>query len=430
MNYLYISISALSMLSMLWCASRRFGAAFTPISFVVMLELGVKVIFSYLVFATLLDGIYEAASMDKALILSTVYYLFYMVGFLLLSKSFFYRFLLKIDNKITSKSIRPSRSSSVNYTAMLFFLSAILCFFGLVSSEGGWLWVTAPREAYGLNRQGVGIFWAGYVNFISLSFLMLIFNYRNAGNLIKIFILGVFGFMLYFSGSKQSILSAAICFFFLRFFYAKERISATQIYLVLAILAIGFLCLTLIQGSYGSISESLGYFDYLLQTSRYLEIRDSIAKENPMAFFSYFWSFIPRSLFPDKPFEYGPVLISSYLFPGAAETGYTPAYLEWALADLQAGFVGVISLGVMKGALVSSAYNLLIKRKNSLFAFLVCCQLGFSVLNLPGYFELAFFMIVLSLFSVRLIQRIKRKSIVRVTIKLRNVAPSPKLSGI
>lgn len=77
-----------------------------------------------------------------------------------------------------------------------------------------------------------------------------------------------------------------------------------------------------------NVDVVLSYFDQY-QNSIYLlqDIDKGVVKFfNGTVYFSQFWSYIPRGLFPDKPFVYGFLHVNEIYYPGAAESGHTPAF--------------------------------------------------------------------------------------------------------
>jgi hypothetical protein len=405
MDTILLSVGLFLIVIILFYSQNQFGNIINPITFVVMLEFFVKTLASYIVFTVILDQDYDDEYMVEALWKGVIYYSFFFLGVIFLSRGFLYHQFEKIaeHEKFDLKDKKFIRAS--NWIVFTGLSMALVFFCGLITTEGGWLWVASPRDAYGAFRQGAGVYWAGFVNFVAVSYLVFIFSHQEISKTKHFFVLLIFAALLYFSGSKQSTLSVLLCLLFV-FAHKQESISTKAAIAVLGFVGLGFFSLMILQGSFEKFGDALGYFDYLLQTSKYLSEKIHIVALAEFPFLSYFWGFVPRAVFESKPFEYGPVIISSYLFPGAAESGYTPAYLEWALADLQFGYFGVIVLGLCKGALVASAYRAFFNSRNSLFLFLICCHLGFSVFNLPGYFELAFFLIFFTSFGVRSVRKL------------------------
>ena len=76
----------------------------------------------------------------------------------------------------------------------------------------------------------------------------------------------------------------------------------------------------------GNLEEIVKYFDYYVNSANYYKayFQGELPLFQGKIIFTQFWSFIPRSLFPEKPFVYGVLHINEFLFPGAAEETHTP----------------------------------------------------------------------------------------------------------
>jgi hypothetical protein len=83
-------------------------------------------------------------------------------------------------------------------------------------------------------------------------------------------------------------------------------------------------------------------------------------------FISDFWSLVPRSLYPNKPFAYGVVLINEYFFPGAAELTNTPAFGGPIAYFADFGIIGVILFTLFNPIIIirSLLYIKLVKNIN------------------------------------------------------------------
>jgi len=80
-----------------------------------------------------------------------------------------------------------------------------------------------------------------------------------------------------------------------------------------------------------------------------------------VASLSDLWFYVPRVLYPAKPFEYGLSLIYQILFPGMTELGHTPGILPWSLAYLDFGVLGVFVCGVFSGFLKRLSYDFFLR---------------------------------------------------------------------
>jgi hypothetical protein len=155
------------------------------------------------------------------------------------------------------------------------------------------------------------------------------------------------------------------------------------------------LSLLVAQGAYADLLEALDYFkDYVATTASFLGRFDEFGFRFGSASLSDLWFYVPRSIYPAKPFEYGLSLIHQVLFPGMAELGNTPGILPWALPYLDFGTFGVFASGVIGGMFKRLAYEFFLERRNSIFAFVLVMQLAlfpiFIYANLPLSILIAF----------------------------------------
>ena len=58
-------------------------------------------------------------------------------------------------------------------------------------------------------------------------------------------------------------------------------------------------------------------------------------------FFSAIFEYIPRALYPEKPYIYGDVWLSEFLQPSIAERGHTLGGLSFTFSALVGDFFGV-----------------------------------------------------------------------------------------
>jgi hypothetical protein len=139
---------------------------------------------------------------------------------------------------------------------------------------------------------------------------------------------------LYFLGSKNNILILVVISGVYYNFYIK-RISLLGCLLFLFISFSSILGLLYLQGSYDTLFYGMNYFkDYFNTTFKFISRFDEFGFRYGKGWLSSLWFYVPRGLFPDKPFEYGLTLIHRTLFPGYAALGHTPGSLPWSLAYL------------------------------------------------------------------------------------------------
>jgi hypothetical protein len=243
------------------------------------------------------------------------------------------------------------------------------------TSGAGLLWITDSRQAYQSYRAGVGFIYL-MVQW-SLLFSLLYYFWARKPKLRGI-VVGVilFSFVAFFTGSKGNLLSGLVLAGVYYNFYVK-RIPFIVILGAIATVLLIFVSLLILQGSYVDLLSTLSYFrEYTETTGQFLARFDEFGFQWGYGALSDLWFYVPRALYPDKPYEYGIVLINKVLFPGAAELGATPGILAWALAYLDFGVIGVFIAGVTTAFIRRGAYDSFLSHSSNPYAFVLMIQLS------------------------------------------------------
>jgi oligosaccharide repeat unit polymerase len=240
-----------------------------------------------------------------------------------------------------------------------------------VFGGGGWRWITDTRDAYIQNRAGAGPFFASmqWLLILALMYYLCSRYPHKKHHLILLTIL--FALIAYFSGSKGNIMCVGvICIAY--FDYFVRPIPLRGYFIILLIFLTCISALLIVQDSGLNLFQ---YFrDYFDTTAWFISRYDEFEFQYGYATLSGFWSYVPRYLYPDKPFEYGVLLIHKVLFPGRAEFGHTPGILDWTIAYLDFGVIGVFSYGFFNGVWQRVAYEYFLNNRQSFFAFLFAMQ--------------------------------------------------------
>lgn len=268
-------------------------------------------------------------------------------------------------------SRQPSRVRRPFVAALL--AGAALSFALLMVSSGvGTLWLTDTREAYQLYRRGVGHWWLMYQWFVMAAFFAMLALRRDVppthGRLLATTV--VFAALLYFSGSKSAVLSVLIvAMLYAHYFIAPIRASSALLFAVLAVTL--FLVQLVVAGVYGDLISAGTYFvDYFFYGAEFLSRSDEIGHRYGAGWLSSLWFYVPRALYPGKPYEYGLTLIHQKLFPGMAEDGTTPGMMVWALSYLDFGAFGVAMEGFVLGSFQRAVF-LNFRRRRGIAMFTV-----------------------------------------------------------
>lgn len=210
----------------------------------------------------------------------------------------------------------------------LFFFAMYVIFFILtmVIGGGGELWLFNTREAYQFYRVGAGVFYAFSITFLALSYGFFAFSFIK--KTISIYAVIIFYVALsYFFGSKGTMLNFAIFGLIVLWFYRSRGFYFSL--LMVPMLVFPLMIYNLSQ-AYGDLdlSRIFSYFDYYDNSAMFYKAYD-LGQLNFFwgeVFGSQAWSFVPRFIYPEKPFIYGFLHVNEYFFPGAAELTHTPAF--------------------------------------------------------------------------------------------------------
>ena len=251
---------------------------------------------------------------------------------------------------------------------------AAMCAFGalMVSSGAGTLWITETRTAYQLSRSGSGQWWLLFQWLLMAALFTLLFARPRRQLSARRLVLYVLPFAaaLYFSGSKAAVLSVVLIGMLYLHYFVK-RISPAKAIVGASLMIVFFLAQLVFAGIYETFAEGGAYFvDYFYFGAEFLSRIDEIGHRFGAGWLSSLWFYVPRAVYPDKPYEYGLLLIHQTLFPGLAEEGSTPGIVVWALSYLDFGVIGVVAEGFLIGSFQRAIY-LRFQRHRSMATFVL-----------------------------------------------------------
>jgi hypothetical protein len=121
----------------------------------------------------------------------------------------------------------------------------------------------------------------------------------------------------------------------------------------------------------------MSYFDYFWHSARFIQEFRRFGFQYGAITLSEVWYYVPRALYPAKPFEYGLALIDKWLYPGLAERfGYTPGLLQWVVGYGDFGVIGVVGAAAVEGLITKGVFEYFLEHRNFV-AFVLLAQLGF-----------------------------------------------------
>ncbi|MCQ9200640.1 MAG: hypothetical protein JJ846_007780 [Prochlorococcus marinus CUG1437] len=204
----------------------------------------------------------------------------------------------------------------------------------------------SPREAYQFSRKGFGWLWAMGIFSTSITLVQII-----ASNTLNIRKAIYFILLSLIYGNKSFTLFSFITIIFSKPSYLtfiKSRLrtfvfnNKYKLLLGTSLLAMFFLYIQFGRFIYG-FSMLIEYFQAIQNAA--MAIQDKLLGKvdfNSSLYWSNFWVFVPRVLFPMKPLIYGNTILVEYYFPGIAEMGHTPSFGIGTNEFLSFGYLGII----------------------------------------------------------------------------------------
>lgn len=353
----------------------RYRTPLNPLTFFAVIDVGVFIFFAG-IGAQFFQAIqpYGPDAVTYTLWISMVFFMGGVIPYFLKIDRFQAPYKL-LFHKLKLDSTRiPGRFSPLLF---LIFFGLTLTFFAILAvfGGGGLLWITDTRSAYLSYRVGVGGVWLLMQWCLSTATLYLFWTLRPRG--IKLVVsLAIACFVAFFTGSKGSILMMLVLSIAYYQFYVK-KINFLVICFLFVGLSMAIFGLMILQGSYGTLIESLSYFGgggYFDTTAQIIDRWNEFSFQYGYAYLSSLWFYVPRSIYPGKPWEYGALLFYGTLYPGAAALGNTPGYLVWTLDYMNFGIIGVFFGGFARSLFQKIIYSYFLKNKNQFFAFLFAIQ--------------------------------------------------------
>ena len=302
--------------------------------------------------------------------------------------------ILQIDAKDSMDLRHKSKAAPI-----FFFVSVVSYSLLAVIGGGGFLWILDPREAYIANRAGAGIFWMLSQWFLLLAQIVLLPRIKHSNTWCFFVLTFLFCSLSYFTGSKANVLSCMVVSIVFYNFYIKKLTLLTISSYGLTILAIFSILLGYQSTGFVDLGKSVSsYFtEYYNTIALYLN-HEFLPLGLGEYYFSSLWGYLPRALFPSKPYEYGVLLVHQVLFPGSAEQGHTPGIHPWFIYYLDFSYVGMFLYALIGGIGRRAVFDLIIEGNANLSLFILF--VSFCVFNV---FALAspFMIIILAIFVAK-----------------------------
>lgn len=238
-------------------------------------------------------------------------------------------------------------SKQLRILSFSFLVLYIIAFFLLAIKTGGiWSWLSNIRGSYMTKREGNGLYYAGALSFLSLSYFLRGIISKNTGHFTVISL--VYFALVYVLGSKGFLLQFFIFYFII--IWKQGTSNFNRIFFLL--LPVVFLVMLINFFSNRDTIDLLditNYFDYYRNAAMYYSdyFSGAIDLFGGKVLLSSLWEYVPRGLYPNKPFVYGVLHIVEHYYPGGAESGNTPAFDGGVAQFADFGVFGVLAQAIL-----------------------------------------------------------------------------------
>ncbi len=368
-----VALHGTLMIAVIFLVSRKYGSLLNPVSFFGGYFFVASVL-SPLLFLHLHLFTASKNAINYTVLLSTLYFATLGATFLLTSSPL-RKPLAAIVNMSRPFTIRSRTDLTAPATALLALQFVALYITLMITSGVGLMWLTNTREAYQYHRAAVGVWWSLSQATLMLLFLATLFR-RAETRLNALFYTVAFATAAIFLGSKASALAyVVLAAFYIH--YCISRIRTSTLALGSMVLAALFVALQLIQRTAANLLDALAYFDYFATSAAFLGRFHQFGFRYGAVMLSNLWFYVPRALYPGKPFGYSGVLIVEWMHPGLAKrAGYTPGLLAWVPGYADFGAVGIILYAVVTAWVAKAAFERFLVYRDFL-SLVLMAQLGF-----------------------------------------------------
>ena len=364
------------MAAVIFAVARKYKTLLNPVSFFGAFFFAASVL-SPLLSAELGLFVVPKRAVDQATFLSALYFAVFGVAYLVRTSPF--RSLLEGLVKLGRPFVIVNRSEiTVLGTGFLATQFVILYMILMSASGAGLMWLTDPRQAYQLYRSGVGFWWSLSEATLMLLFLIMLFRKENTPRKI-VFLTVLFSGLAFFLGSKSHILAyPVVSAFYFNFWVRRVRTAALAVGSVILLSMV--IALQLVQKTADTLFDALRYFDYFNYSAAFLDkFRHSHFRHGAIMM-SDSWYYVPRFLYPDKPFVYGQNLLIGFLNPGfestVHRTGFTPGMLQWSVGYADFGIAGVVAVALATAWVSKAAFEYFLESR-SFVSLALLIQIGF-----------------------------------------------------
>jgi hypothetical protein len=380
LEFIADQLSLLACLVVLWtiaiCAAiisiRRYADAINPVTGALASQAAVTCLLSAAASSLRYDGLqHSEIALKEVMMVSSAFVLAVVAGASIRVRSVETCLSVLLRQGPAKVGVIRPLPASAAFLLTSAALLAIVAFKG----GGGMMWIEQPRIAYLTSRAGVGLPWAASGWALTIAVTLAIYQMRSPVGRMAMVALGcILGLQL---GSK----AVPLAIIMLAMMHQHRCVKPLRV-------SICVLAVVLISAVFSAVLWLQSYDESASSPTKYLaEYSTTAARGIDMlgpdgcwfsgtAWVTSLWEFVPRGLVSEKPFVYGLVLFHDQLNPGMAELGHTPGVPSWMLGFMEAGLLGVVTMGFVAGQLHSAVFHVIGRRVNGPANLLLLTQVG------------------------------------------------------
>ncbi len=346
MQALYLLNIALALAMLFWpvwfSRSSLKLPALNPFTIALLLDLPIQIMKLFVGPMVLIDdGLFNAAY-QYALLMGSVLSIAQLASLIFFFRGFA---ALRVERHIPLSNVRLSPCDLAR-ASRAFLLVYWFAMYQLASSDFGVLnWLANPREGYQLHRVGLGHWYALAIS--ALSIAMTLSFLANPATKSLLWRAPLFIGLAYLFGSKTILLSIFGALLTFLWFLQWKHLTRLLLTGAPVIFSLMLWNLYLALADVFDLRAVLEYFDYYKNAADYYRalFAGDIQLFHGEVALTSLWAYVPRTLFPEKPFVYGVVNINEFFFPGQAELTNTPAFGGAVEQYADFGVPGVVLAG-------------------------------------------------------------------------------------
>lgn len=236
-------------------------------------------------------------------------YICYSMAFLSLIIGFFF----STSAKLRIEPLNPTQTKLL-FFAFVFTVLSFLFFSPILFAFKQY--ILSPRVIYEKTRTGYGVYFFTSILFSQLAIIFLFYTYKQ-NKLISFFLILVNIIFIYLHGVKSPLFTLAVNYFIYGRYVENKIISFSKFFILASMLSVGiiFVFIMTFRGDFNTVFASMSYYaDYTRNFALLIDNNQS-PYFGRLLFESEVFARLPRALYPDKPLDFGYLILDRKYFP-------------------------------------------------------------------------------------------------------------------